>query len=191
MEIGKKIKKYRTEMNLSQEELADKIFVSRQSISNWENDKNYPDIKTLLLLSSLFEVSLDTLVKGDIEEMKEQIKQEDIVQLNREGAIYSILLLAVIILPIPLAHFWGILGLGLWGIVTIVAFYFAIRIEKYKKNYDIQTYKEIEAFFEGKKLNEAEKNQEYGKRPYQKILWSLGVGVIAAAVAILMIYMMP
>jgi transcriptional regulator with XRE-family HTH domain len=191
MEIGKKIKKYRTEMNLSQEELADKIFVSRQSISNWENDKNYPDIKTLLLLSSLFEVSLDTLVKGDIEEMKEQIKQEDIVQLNREGAIYSILLLAVIILPIPLAHFWGILGLGLWGIVTIVAFYFAIRIEKYKKNYDIQTYKEIEAFFEGKKLNEAEKNQEYGKRTYQKILWSLGVGVIAAAVAILMIYMMP
>ena len=39
MELGKQIKKYRTEANLSQEGLADKIFVSRQTISNWENDK--------------------------------------------------------------------------------------------------------------------------------------------------------
>ena len=48
MEIGKQIKKYRTEMKLSQEELAEKIFVSRQTISNWENNKNYPDVKSLL-----------------------------------------------------------------------------------------------------------------------------------------------
>ncbi|MDU5211575.1 MAG: helix-turn-helix transcriptional regulator, partial [Clostridium sp.] len=40
MEIGKQIKKYRTEIELSQEELAEKIFVSRQTISNWENNKN-------------------------------------------------------------------------------------------------------------------------------------------------------
>ena len=45
MELSKQIKKYRTETNLSQEELADKIYVSRQTISNWENEKNYPDIK--------------------------------------------------------------------------------------------------------------------------------------------------
>ena len=64
MEIGKQIKKYRTEMKLSQEELAEKIFVSRQTISNWENNKNYPDVKSLLLLSSLFSVSLDILIKG-------------------------------------------------------------------------------------------------------------------------------
>ena len=43
MKIGKQIKKYRTEMELSQDELAEKIFVSRQTISNWENNKNYPD----------------------------------------------------------------------------------------------------------------------------------------------------
>ena len=61
MEIGKQIKKYRTEMKLSQEELAEKIFVSRQTISNWENNKNYPDVKRLLLLSSLF----NTLSLGD------------------------------------------------------------------------------------------------------------------------------
>lgn len=65
MELGKQIKKYRTEANLSQEGLADKIFVSRQTISNWENDKNYPDIKSLVLMSEVFQVSLDHLIKGD------------------------------------------------------------------------------------------------------------------------------
>ncbi|RHC11743.1 XRE family transcriptional regulator [Lachnospira eligens] len=63
MELSKQIKKYRTEANLSQEELADKIYVSRQTISNWENEKNYPDIKSLVLMSEVFQVSLDNLVK--------------------------------------------------------------------------------------------------------------------------------
>lgn len=63
MEFSKQIKKYRTEANLSQEELADKIYVSRQTISNWENEKNYPDIKSLVLMSEVFQVSLDNLVK--------------------------------------------------------------------------------------------------------------------------------
>lgn len=63
MELSKQIKKYRTEANLSQEELADKIYVSRQTISNWENGKNYPDIKSLVLMSEVFQVSLDNLVK--------------------------------------------------------------------------------------------------------------------------------
>ena len=67
MELSKQIKKYRTETNLSQEELADKIYVSRQTISNWENEKNYPDIKSLVLMSEVFQVSLDNLIKGDLE----------------------------------------------------------------------------------------------------------------------------
>ena len=61
MELNKQIKKYRTMMNLSQEELAEKVYVTRQTISNWETGKSYPDIHSLLLLSSLFNVSLDQL----------------------------------------------------------------------------------------------------------------------------------
>ena len=68
MELGNQIKQHRNRMGLSQEELADRVYVSRQTISNWENDKNYPDIKSLLLLSSCFGVSLDDLVKGDMKE---------------------------------------------------------------------------------------------------------------------------
>ena len=63
-------------MNLSQEELAEKIYVTRQTISNWENDKSYPDIHSLLLLSSTFHISLDQLIKGDITTMKEEISKE-------------------------------------------------------------------------------------------------------------------
>ena len=43
LNIGSQIKKYREQLKISQEELADKVFVSRQTISNWENNKNYPE----------------------------------------------------------------------------------------------------------------------------------------------------
>ena len=188
MELGNQIKKYRMDFNWSQDELADKVFVTRQTVSNWENDKNYPDIKSLLLLSSVFGISLDTLVKGDLEEMKEQVKEADIKQLNHDSAIYAVLLLAAIISPIPLAHFLGFVGIGIWAVLMVVTLYYAIRIEKQKKKHDIQTYKEIIAFSEGKRLDEMEKNREYGKRPYQKILLAIGSGVITAAVAALMIW---
>ena len=80
MELNEQIKKYRTEMNLSQEELAEKIYVTRQSVSNWENGKTYPDIHSLLLLGSLFGISLDQLVKGDIEIMKKRSKKQKLLK---------------------------------------------------------------------------------------------------------------
>lgn len=150
MEIGKQIKKYRTEMKFSQDELAEKIFVSRQTISNWENNKNYPDVKSLLLLSSLFDVSLDILIKGDLEEMKEKIKSEEIDNFKHDSNIFSILLLCTLLLPVPLGRFMGHIGFGIWGLIAIGSMYYAIRVEKHKKNFDIQTYREILGFLEGK-----------------------------------------
>ena len=82
MELGKQIKKYRSELSLSQEALAEKIYVSRQTVSNWENDKNYPDINSLLRLSEVFQVSVDILIKGDVEKMKVEIRQQDRQQLD-------------------------------------------------------------------------------------------------------------
>ena len=46
MELGNRIKKFREKINMSQEELADKVYASRQTISNWENDKTYPELFT-------------------------------------------------------------------------------------------------------------------------------------------------
>ena len=84
MEIGKQIRKYTTEAKLSQDQLADKVYVTRQTISNWENDRNYPDIRSLVLLSSVFGISLDILVKGDVQTMKEHINAEDIRSFKRD-----------------------------------------------------------------------------------------------------------
>lgn len=170
LELHSQIKKYRTEMNLSQEELAEKIYVTRQSISNWENNKNYPDIRSLLLLSSLFNVSLDQLIKGDIKIMKEEINRNELDKFNRDGAIFTILLILTAVSIVPLTIFLGYYGLLIAAVLWGISMFYAFRIEKYKKAHDIQTFKEILSFTEGKRLDEIEKAKEVGKRPYQKIV---------------------
>lgn len=59
MKLGKQIKDFRNQFSFSQEELAEKMYVSRQTISNWENDKTYPDINSLVLMSQLFGTTID------------------------------------------------------------------------------------------------------------------------------------
>lgn len=179
MELGSQIKNYRTNMNLSQEELAEKIYVTRQTVSNWENNKNYPDIHSLLLLSSLFNVSLDQLIKGDGQIMKEEINKKEIQYFNHDSAIFSVLLLLFIVSIVPLAKLFNYYGLIISAVIYAIAMYYAIKLEKIKKKYDIQTYKEIVAFTEGKKLDEIQKAQETGKRPYQKTLLVFTFGAIA------------
>lgn len=170
MEISKQIKKHRLDAELSQEELAEKIFVTRQTISNWENNRSYPDINSLILLSNFFDISLDILVKGDLEEMKEEIKLEDIQQFNRDSKIYTALLVALVLSAAPLLFYLHRLGIVLWAALWSVSMYFAYRVDKQKKAHDIQTYREIVAFSEGQRLDEIQKNREIGKRPYQKVL---------------------
>lgn len=184
MEIGKQIKKYRADKKLSQEELAQRIFVSRQTISNWENDKNYPDMKSLLLLSSLFDISLDILVKGDLEEMKKEISKDEITKFKRDGNIFSILLIADMILIIPLMKiFGGRMGFFIFISIWLVSMYYAWKVEKHKKNNDVKTYKELNAFLQGETLDNKEKYIEYGKRPYQSILLALCAGVVTFIIA--------
>lgn len=191
MEIGKQIKKYRMEMNFSQEELSEKIFVSRQTISNWENNKNYPDVKSLLFLSSLFNVSLDILIKGDLEEMKEQIKKEDIDKFKRDSNIFTILFILTMISVVPLMKFMGKkYGVVIWSIIFIASMYYAIKVDKHKKNNNIQTYREIVAFLDGKNLDEVQKHQEYGKRPYQKCALVIGFALLTIVITIIMAYML-
>lgn len=190
MELSAQIKKYRNALNLSQEELAEKIYVTRQTISNWENNKNYPDIHSLLLLSSLFNISLDQLIKGDIKIMKEEINKADLQKFNRDGAIFTLLLVLLIVLSVPLIVFLGYFGWFILAILTVITMYYAIKLEKYKKNNDIQTFKEILSFTEGKRLDEIEKAQEFGKRPYQKILSAFACGLIAFIVASLFVWLL-
>ena len=185
MELGKQIRMYRLENKLSQEELADRIYVSRQTISNWENDKNYPDINSLVLLSEVFKVSLDKLIKGDIEIMKDVIQKDEVDKMNRYGKIYTIMLIVTVVSAVPLFMWLGIWALIPWGLIWMVSLYFASKIEKIKKDNDVQTYKEIVAFSEGKLLDDIYKQQEIGKRPYQKMLLVIGSALVTLCVCIL------
>ena len=185
MELGKQIKKYRQEAQLSQEELAERIYVSRQTISNWENDKSYPDVNSLVLLSETFQVSLDKLIKGDIDIMKDVIQREEVEKMKRYGVVYAILLTAVVISAVPLFMWLDKWAFIPWGIIFAVAMLFAFKVEKVKKDNDVQTYREIVAFSEGKLLDDIQKQREMGKRPYQKILLVIASAAAAFAVCIL------
>lgn len=190
VELHTQIKKYRTTMNLSQEELAEKVYVTRQTISNWENSKSYPDIHSLLLLSSLFNISLDQLIKGDIEIMKEEINKDGLRKFNRDGVIFTLLLVLFIVSVVPLTIFLSYYGLFISAVIWGISMYFANRLEKYKNAHDIQTFKEIVAFTEGKRLDEIEKAQEYGKRMYQKVLAAFLSGLIAFIVCIVFVWLL-
>ena len=185
MELGKQIKKHRQEVQLSQEELAERVYVSRQTISNWENGKSYPDVNSLVLLSETFQISLDNLIKGDIEVMKDVIQKEEIEKMNRYGKIYTIMLITTAVSAVPLFMLLGVWALIPWGIIWGISMYFAIMLEKIKKDNDVQTYKEIVAFSEGQLLDDIQKQREIGKRPYQKILLVIGSGLITFAVCVL------
>lgn len=169
MELGTQIKKYRQELQISQEELADRVYVSRQTISNWENDKSYPDVHSLMLLSEIFHISLDNLIKGDIEMMKETIQKDDIKKLKHYYFIAGGALLIACLLTAPLLS-W----IGLWtfipvGMLFAVAFCCCFAMRKVEKTNDLKTFKEIMAFMEGKRLDEEEKRQSRARHKKNRI----------------------
>ena len=75
MNIGKEISGIRNEQGLTQEEFAQMFHVTRQTVSNWENEKSYPDLQSLVTMSDLFEISLDKLLKEDKKMVKAMDKE--------------------------------------------------------------------------------------------------------------------
>lgn len=84
MEIGKKLKAARQGSGLTQEQVAERLYVSRQTISNWENEKSYPDIVSVVRLSDLYSISLDDLLKGDAKMLEHLEESTDIVKSNQK-----------------------------------------------------------------------------------------------------------
>lgn len=184
MELGGQIKRYRIRLGLSQEELADRIFVTRQSVSNWENGRTYPDLQSLLRLSDLFGLSLDELIKGDIETMKEEINKLEIQKMNRWGGILALLMLTLMLLPAPLLKLLDTAGfLLVMAPLFLVGMAVALKVEKIKKDNDVHTYKEIVAFSEGRRLDELDKAVEKGKRLYQALVAALSSALLALLAA--------
>ena len=152
MEVGKQIKNFRQDLKLSQEELASKIFVTRQTISNLENGKNYPDVNSLIMLSQLFTTSLDILVKGDVIEMKKQVSQDDVRRFKLDTIIFTVLIILTVISVVPLFLYLKLAGIVLWLLIARVMIYYVMQLNKQKRNNDIQTYRETLAFIEDKEI---------------------------------------
>lgn len=88
MNLGEKLQDLRNRERLSQEELAEKIGISRQAISKWESGQSTPDLKKLIMLSELYDVTIDSLVKdeNEVEDIKnnEISYRENIVEEKQE-----------------------------------------------------------------------------------------------------------
>lgn len=187
MDIGLRIRRLREQQNLSQEELALKVFVSRQTISNWETNKSCPDVRSLIILSNIFNVSLDDFLKEELKEMREMAEQETIKKFNAVSVVFAMELIALAVSAYPLFMMKGYAGVIIWACLFAATLYTAGRIEKFKKKHDIQTYKEILAFIDGKQLTYDEVQQEKGKRGYQSVLFAIAAGVLALALSLIVI----
>lgn len=158
MDISNQIKTRREAMGLSQEQLAEKLYVSRQTISNWERDKTYPDVQSLLMLSILFGTSIDTLVKGDVTVMGEAVERDRKrmgTRMMRLAVLMLLLLAAAFALILSPAFVWMEEAWGV-GIASAVAFLPAVAalvvaaiLEQIKRENDLVTYREILAFMDG------------------------------------------
>lgn len=196
MEVGGVIRDLRAKAGMSQEELAEKVFVSRQTISNWENGKSYPDVQSLSLIASHFGTSIDELVKGDlpmiaarIEEEDARAAEEDVREFRRNTALSgSLAIVSLVVAGVAFDHRnW--LALAMCLLVYALALYFAFLIEGTKKKYDVQTYREIRAFMDGKPLDEIRARRI--QRPFvASIMGKVLAGMlVGAAVGLLMVWL--
>lgn len=148
MNIKEQLRKKRNENNITQEELAEMIFVSRQTISNWENGKSYPDIKSLILLCDIYNISLDELVRGDVKLMRKEISKN---QFLGTGAIILVSLMSYLIGLAIMGRTSGTLksiAMVTTVVLAILTLYHSFKAEKMKKKVNIQTYSEILAYFD-------------------------------------------
>lgn len=87
MNIGKEIAAIRREQNLTQEEFGQRFHVTRQTVSNWENEKSYPDLQILVQISDEFDISLDKLLKGDLQMVKTMDRERILGNIKREKSV--------------------------------------------------------------------------------------------------------
>jgi len=119
MSISEVIKQARVEADLSQESAAEKIGVSRQTLSNWENGKNYPDIISLVALSDTYNISLDSLMRGD-KKMMAHLEENTNIRKSNKQVIATIIAIAIALIGTALTilalggDYWDFVDLPSW-----------------------------------------------------------------------------
>ena len=106
MDLGTKLKQARQSRNVTQETLAERLGVSRQTISNWENNRSYPDIVSIIALSDLYGVSLDALLKGDPKMIEHLQQQTNTVKSRRQLSKAALLSAYLLVWAGTILAFW-------------------------------------------------------------------------------------
>ena len=99
MNLGEQIKNRRNKLNMTQEELAEKLSVTRSAVSNWETEKNYPDLQTIVDISDELNISLDILLKGDrkvVEKITKDTNENPKLRSKIKALIAVVIVLCVI-----------------------------------------------------------------------------------------------
>lgn len=97
--FGEKLKMLREQTDITQEEVSKKLNVTRQSVSNWENNKNYPDLTTSVTLSQLYNISLDDLLKDEnnvVKSMKTELNS------YRSSELIKLIIFSVLAFLLPI-----------------------------------------------------------------------------------------
>lgn len=144
MDIGNKLQRARTKANLTQEQVAEALGVSRQTISNWENEKTYPDILSVITLSDLYQVSLDYLLKEKEEKSMTNYldyleESTNTVKSHNKLSKLILMISYLVIWAISLITFWffmsgsdamGFSIMFLWVLLPVTTFVVAFLIGK-------------------------------------------------------------
>lgn len=134
MDLGQTLKEKRKEVQLTQEQLAEKIFVSTKTISNWENDKTTPDIDSLIRLANLFDLSLDNLLlEGSdvVENIKHDMEYKALKVIRIVPFLITICLSIVLIIT-KLTLMAAIFMILIAVCNTVLTLYIEYRIKKLK-----------------------------------------------------------
>lgn len=124
MTFGKTLKERRSQLDLTQQEVAKKLYISRQTISNWENGKSYPDLDMLIKISDVYHVSIDSLLKGD-QELKKSLDTQKVESILLPMEYIPLLLniaTAILTFLVP-KNIWVVfvgLGLNLIGLALSI-----------------------------------------------------------------------
>lgn len=184
MNLPKQIKKFREEKGLSQEDLAKKIYVSKQLVENWEGEISYPDLNNLLLLSVLFDASLDELLNGDLKTMKEKVNNKDV----KNWAIIMIFFYFLsLIVGIPLIFIIGNLG---WVIVVLsfaISFVAGLKVGDINRKLELNTYKKILDFVENGELTKDKSVRDYKSYWKDNLLKYVAGGTFGGLIGIVLV----
>ncbi|MDT2604445.1 helix-turn-helix domain-containing protein [Enterococcus dongliensis] len=130
MEVGERLKLRRVELNLTQEYVAEVLGITRQTISNWENGRSYPDIERMIRLSDVYSLSLDELLKGD-KKMVKHLQENTLVNHFLKVFIImlsiNILLMIVLVTNQTISNTFIFIIFALIGVNTLTLFYLIVK----------------------------------------------------------------